>query len=260
MNTHIIPKTEPLVYKGFPITAESEMLSLTDMWIAGGRDDAKRPANWARKEGSGFIAHMHEILNVPVGHIMKAGRGKGGSTFAHWQIGLAYAKYLSPEFHMWCNQVVRERMEGKTVSTANLPPEVLEMIRRDDGISRMLAHKVTGIESTVQTLAAAVAAIAGIVQPPGAGFYVTGKTAGEIWRLHGFPPIKVTCWFSNRLVKMGCQLDGGRRLHVGTSRAKLFDEDKADIWLRNGGKALVEQYIKERQGQTRMRLIQGEGA
>ena len=34
---------------------------------------------------------------------------------AHWQIGIAYAKYLSPEFHVWCNTVVRDRMEGKLV-------------------------------------------------------------------------------------------------------------------------------------------------
>lgn len=29
-------------------------------------------------------------------HIYKAQRGKGGGTYAHWQIALAYAKYLSP--------------------------------------------------------------------------------------------------------------------------------------------------------------------
>lgn len=51
-------------------------------------------------------------LNAPVGRIYSATKGKGGATFAHWQIGLAYAKYLSPEFHMWCNEVVRERMEA----------------------------------------------------------------------------------------------------------------------------------------------------
>jgi hypothetical protein len=33
---------------------------------------------------------------------------------------LAYAKYLSPEFHMWCNTVVRDRMEGRLVATEEL--------------------------------------------------------------------------------------------------------------------------------------------
>lgn len=256
MNTHVNITTPALVYNGVAIRDQSEMLSLTDMWVAGGRDDAKRPANWARKEGASFIEHMADVLNVPVGHIIKGTRGKTGQTFAHWQIGLAYAKYLSPEFHMWCNEVVRTHMEG-TKQVATLPADVLELIRRDDGISRMLAHKVTGIEHTVQTLAAAVAAIASVVRPPADGIYVTGRTAGEIWKAHGFPPLKVTCWFSNRLSKMGCQIGDGRRVPVGLSRAKLFDPDKADNWLRNGGRKLVEEYIAKRQGQGRLRLVGG---
>src|SRR5690606_20376569 len=122
----------------------------------------------------------------------------------------------------WCNQVVRERMEGRPAqSVATLSPDVLELIRRDDGISRMLAHKVTGIEATVQALTNVVSAIASIVQPSGAGIYVTGKTAGEIWKAAGFPPIKVTCWFSNRLIEMDCQIEGNRRIPVGLGRAKL---------------------------------------
>ncbi len=38
--------------------------------------------------------------------------GPETATWAHWQIGLAYAKYLSPAFHAWCNEVVRGHMEG----------------------------------------------------------------------------------------------------------------------------------------------------
>lgn len=257
MNTHVNITTPALVYNGNAIEVTGEMISLTDMWAAGGRDDAKRPANWARKEGRSFIEHMADVLNVPVGHIIKGTRGKTGQTVAHWQIALAFAKYLSPAFHAWCNEVVRERMEGKTVSVAQLPPEVLEMIRRDDGISRMLAHKVTGIEQTVQTLTAAVTAMATAIRPPADGIYVTGRTAGEIWRAHGFPPIRVTCWFSNRLSKMGCQIGDGRRVPVGLSRAKLFDPDKADNWLKNGGRKLVEEYIAKRKGQGNLRLIGG---
>lgn len=87
-----------------------------------------------------------------------------------------------------------------------------------------------------------------------------GKTAGQIWRDHGFPRIRVTCWFSNRLSEMACQIEGEGRGELGTMTAKLFDPDKADLWLRNGGKALVEQYVKERQGQRKLRLVGGEGA
>ena len=37
------------------------------------------------------------------------------NTWANWQIGLVYAKYLSPPFHAWGNEVIRARMEGKLV-------------------------------------------------------------------------------------------------------------------------------------------------
>lgn len=254
--------TSPLVYRGEIIADRGDMLCLTDMWRAAGAMDAKRPANWIRKEGKEFISAASELLNVPHGHIQtkRGGRGEGqGATFAHWQIGLAYAKYLSPEFHMWCNEVVRERMEGHK-SVATLAPDVMELIRRDDGISRMLAHKVTGMETTIQTLASAVAAIASVIQPPGTGIYVTGKTAGEIWRTAGFPRIRVTSWFSNRLCEMGCQIDGNRRSPVGLDRAKLFDPDKAEAWLKNGGRALVDAYIAERRGQSKLRLVGGKAA
>lgn len=84
-----------------------------------------------------------------------------------------------------------------------------------------------------------------------------GKTSGQIWRNHGFPRIRVTSWFSNRLVKMGCQIDGGGRGELGLGTAKLFDPDKAELWLRNGGKALVEEYVAKRMGQGKLHLIAG---
>jgi hypothetical protein len=106
------PETvQSLTYQGHPIALRGEMLNLTDMWRAAGSNPFKRPADWARKDGADFILHVGDILNMPQGHI-KTERGRGGATLAHWQIGLAYAKCLSPEFHMWCNTVVRERMEG----------------------------------------------------------------------------------------------------------------------------------------------------
>lgn len=84
-----------------------------------------------------------------------------------------------------------------------------------------------------------------------------GKTAGEIWHDHNFPRIRVTCWFSNRLVQMGCQIEGGGRGELGLGTAKLFDPDKAENWLKNGGRKLVEEYIVQRQGQGRLRLVGG---
>jgi len=102
--------TSPLVFNDTVIRDRDTLLCLTDMWRAAGEDNAQRPANWARKEGADFIAKIRE--NVPEGHILESRPGRGGGTWAHWQIGMAYAQYLSPEFHAWCNDVVRSYMEG----------------------------------------------------------------------------------------------------------------------------------------------------
>ncbi len=102
-----------LVYEGEPIRRRDEKLNLTDMWRASGADPSKRPAEWARYEGAPFVEFIADSLNMGQAHIIEAERGRDGGTWAHWQVGLAYAKYLSPAFHAWCNEVVRDHMEGQ---------------------------------------------------------------------------------------------------------------------------------------------------
>jgi len=138
-------------------------------------------------------------------------------------------------------------LAGPTVST--LPADMAEQLRRTDGISRMLAHKVTGIEHTMTALLA-------LVQPHLPVLIRRGKTAGQIWREHGFPPLKsASRWFGNRLEKMGCRIEGNGRAELGMTTARLFDPDKADLWLANGGAELVKTKIAERQGQGKLRLV-----
>ncbi len=86
-------------------------VNLTDMWRGQGSPQNKDPRQWRRKEGLGFIAHIAESLGVPVGHTVKAtsgGKGGGGETYGHWQVALAYAKYLSHEFHEHVNRAYLE--------------------------------------------------------------------------------------------------------------------------------------------------------
>jgi len=42
---------------------------------------------------------------------------------------------------------------------------------------------------------------------------------------------------------------------LGVVRARLFDPDKVEAWLSNGGIFAVRQYVQERQGQGRLRLV-----
>jgi Rha family phage regulatory protein len=82
------------------------------------------------------------------------------------------------------------------------------------------------------------------------GTFKHGKTPGELWRLFGFPPIKGGAqWFGNRLEEMGCAAEDGGHGELGVSRARLFDVDKSERWIKNGGRLIVERYLARRMGQ-----------
>jgi hypothetical protein len=122
-----------LVYNGTPIHDRGEMLCLTDMWRAAGSDPSKQPSRWRKLPGSGeFIDHIAAAGRFSPSELFQV--SLGAATWAHWQIAFAYAKYLSPEFHAWCNEVVRAHMEGRT------PPPLR---RDDDPLQQMINAAVT---------------------------------------------------------------------------------------------------------------------
>lgn len=254
--TLIEPSGKGLVYQGTLIRDKGEMLSLTDMWKAAGSPEGQRPANWARKEGSAFIAFIADTHNVPVGHIIKGQRGKGGETFAHWQAGIAYAKTLNHEFHMWCNQAVREKMEGGKLP--GIPAETLEQIERSFGIMRMVAHKVTEIEKSLPGIVEhLVLPMVAARLAESAYLLRSGKTAKQIWDIASLPPkMKGSAnWFGNRLAEGGCLLEG--RADRGDKAIRLFDPDKAETLLKLGLLHKARCYASERMGQGRLRLAGG---
>lgn len=245
-----------LVFNGVEIHDRSEMLCLTDMWKAQGSDPAQQPANWlVSAEAKNFISALNDLNPGNSGVMAK--KGKNGGTYAHWQIGLAYAKYLSPEFHMWCNTVVRERMEGKPEAASLVLDAGQKAII--GGIVKTVVHgQIAEMEKAVAALPALVETVntlMAIVQPPTPGVVIRhGKTAGAILKGAGITgcPTRLALWFGNRLEAAGCRVEG--RLDTGTGHARLFDPDRAEAWLKNGGKAAVERKIAERNGQGALSL------
>lgn len=252
MSKHEIVTQGQLVYGGVEIREKGEMLSLTDMWKAEGSDPQQAPAKWRSLPSTQtFIDHVSDIVGKS--DIIKSGRGRNGSTFAHWQIGLAYAKYLSPDFHMWCNDVVRAHMEGAPIAThdglsksdlaiiGNIVKNCAGVVVRDQ-IANLLPMLIEPL------IAARLAEKNMLIR--------RGKTAKQIWDAAGMPPkIKgVTIWFGNRLAEMGCS---SGRADRGDSAIRLFDPDKAEICLRNGLSHKAKVYSSERMGQGRLKLIGG---
>ena len=97
-------------------TNQDGLVSLNDIHAAAERDgytEGKRdPRRWKEEAGKEFIEVLTGALNVRSADIYKSTRGKGGGTYAHWQIALAYAKYLSPKLHMQVNEVYARFKSG----------------------------------------------------------------------------------------------------------------------------------------------------
>lgn len=94
------------------------LISLTDIFKASGENQNKSPLEWARFAGNQFIEFVAENLNTGKSRIYKTTRGKGGGTYAHWQIALAYAKYLSHDLHMQVNEAYM-RFKTNDISMAD---------------------------------------------------------------------------------------------------------------------------------------------
>jgi hypothetical protein len=216
--------------------------------------------NKAELEGFGTLARRAAASIV-------SGKGRVMETQEYWlseeQVLLVASLSKAPHAASVRAMLIRVFVawrRGHLMPGAALSSDVMEMIRRTDGISRMLSHKVTELEKVQMAIAAnvtasatALTAITAVVQPPHPILIRHGKTAGQIWHANGFPPIKITCWFGNRLAEVGCLMEGCA--DMGLRKVRLFNPDKADLWLKNGGRLMIEQKIAERMGQGKLRLV-----
>lgn len=150
------PTTTALAFNGVEVQVRGQTLSLTAMWRAAGGDPSRKPAHWLRSDAAkDFVAHIAENSKVAESQLIAVTPGKGGGTWAHWQVGMAYAKYLSPAFHAWCNRVVRAHMEGTSTPqrvsgddlsvVQSLRAEVREMRQAMAAGFRALAGHLDGV-------------------------------------------------------------------------------------------------------------------
>lgn len=88
--------------------ADGNMVNLNRIYEISGSPKNQDPGQWKRLEST---IKVMESINMGETHILKTQRGIGGGTWAHWQLALSYAQYLSPELHLVVNQVFKERLE-----------------------------------------------------------------------------------------------------------------------------------------------------
>lgn len=157
------------------------LVSLNDLYqqaVSRGLADGKLdPRQWARTPkatksgtsgrvthvagpGHDFIVFVAENLKVDAAHVYKTSKARadrGGGTFAHWQIALAYAKYLSHELHAEVNETYARAQAGDVTLSAEVAdratPEDQEWLaaRMQGKVSRnrltdtLKTHGVTGL-------------------------------------------------------------------------------------------------------------------
>ncbi len=140
--------TSALSYQGTTIRLRGAMLNLTDIWRAAGCPEYRRPIHClVLEETTRFRAHAQahltepevpvspniiqdDIIRLDPDGFVATTRGRHGGTWAHWQLALSYARYLSPEFHLWCNTVVRAAMEWRADLPAVDPDPLLMHLTR----------------------------------------------------------------------------------------------------------------------------------
>lgn len=231
-----------LDYKGSPVHLSGDTLSLTDMWKAAGSDPAQSPAKWRSLPGTkAFVEHVSLTIGKSDSDLfVTVNGGRQPGTKAHWQVGLAYAKYLSPEFHMWCNSVVRNVMEGRVTSS--------------DGLYSRIAKLEADIASIHKLMPEFVTAMREVANGHSRRITVTNfETMLEILRREGYRKRRRNlvqtcsrmCW--RWLAESGLQ---DRRNLSSETGKRLFQIDAVRMWLKVEGAALIRGAAHAVDGQT----------
>lgn len=243
-----------LVYNGAVIRDRGDRLNLTDMWRAAGSDPSRTPAEWQRSlEAQRFIEFVSESNNMGVAHVIRTTRGRNGCTEAHWQVGLAYAKAISPEFHAWCNTVVREKMQGG--GRQELSPAIVGGVFKG-----VLEKRIEPIETAVLTLAEQVRGlIIGADPRVAVDAYVSALKVCQERNVpqkgrRGFV-LKVSSQLRAYCGEKGMPV---RRGHFGGQW--VFPPEAVEGWLSGGGAAMIADYKAMKMGQTVIDFRKGRSA
>lgn|GEM_PF-916126 len=257
MTDQNVPSTG-LIFNSVAIRDRGEMLSLTDMWRAAGGEDARRPTDWlASADAQRFVSFLAETLNAGDSGIDLVRSTRGGrtpGTMAHWQVALAYAKYLSAEFHVWCNTVVRERMEGKPHPAAM----VLDQDTRQvfGGIMKAVVNKAVAEMLPELVRSELAGRTHSLVHDQ--------FTAGQVLDKANVPHIGrrgLVVKASNALRRY-CLRVGHipREATLGHTKAYLFPKDLAERWMAEEGRKAVAEHMIAQNTQGRLRLVQPSAA
>lgn len=87
-----------------------------DAWINATEMGAifdKRPADWRRlPDAIEYLDALCRKYNVGKSHFIKTQKGKGGGTWFHPKLAIPFARWLSADFAVWCDEQIHDLLSG----------------------------------------------------------------------------------------------------------------------------------------------------
>lgn len=132
-------KNKVFDYNGSPVTfqiGQATMVNATEM----AKPFGKRPVDWLNNQYTkGFLIDLAEVRNLTSAdlvRVIKGGNDKNAQgTWFHEDVALEFARWLSPQFAIWCNDRIKELMKYGVTAT----PQTIDSVLADpDNAIRLL--------------------------------------------------------------------------------------------------------------------------
>lgn len=131
--------SKTFIYEGSPVTfqiGEATMVNATEM----AKPFGKQPTDWLKtNQAKEFIKAFTELKifsSADLVRVIKGGNDKNAQgTWMHEDVALEFARWLSPQFAIWCNDRIKELMKFGITAT----PQTIDSVLADpDNAIRLL--------------------------------------------------------------------------------------------------------------------------
>ena len=106
----------------------------------------KRPVNWLELDSTvRYMASMSSALKVDKSDLLDIKKGRSGGTWMHPKLAIAFARWLSDDFAVWCDLQIDKIIHGEresidwgmmrhaSKSSNKVANEILMMVRQEQG-------------------------------------------------------------------------------------------------------------------------------
>ena len=93
-----------------------------------------------------LVRVLEENMGIP--HVLRKRQGRTGGSRAHPLAAVSYARFVSPEFHAWANQVILERIEERDdaeLAVVRAHQRAAAIWRRQGRDEKWIQHRLASI-------------------------------------------------------------------------------------------------------------------